>query len=147
MISSSFADQIDDYLLIFDGACIRNMHDVQVIPKIAENLRWKKIPKEFAAGSAPREGELVGNWMVQERGLVVFIAVAQANISNRNISTCSAVTKLHDNNKVIDRIQTIYKAKIISDETEGYQRYRVFKFDYSGDEMLIIALRGCLKKA
>ena len=140
--SGSSADQIDDYLLVFEGACLRNMHDASLLEKMAEALNWRKVAKETAAVGAPLEGKLLGSWIVREGEASVIIATSEGNLENREIFSCAAISRISDPGAAVSRMQEIFNAKKMADEKEGFQRYQVFKVNISGNDMLVTALTG-----
>jgi hypothetical protein len=140
MLGGLSAGQIDDYLLLFEGVCVRNMHDVSIVEKMAKTAQWNEIPEEMAAGLAPIEGELLGSWFVMLNDVAAVAAVSEGSLGERRISSCAIATKVEDPDDVVYRMQELFRAKQISDETEGFQRLRAFTATISGLEILMTAL-------
>lgn len=136
------AQSADDFLMNVEGICLRNMHDVSVVGDVVKAAGARDLPTELRRGIAPPEGELLGAWYLEIDGFRLMIGTSEGGLRGETISTCAVVTQTPATEAIVTRMNEILDIQLLSDDTEGYQRYRHYETNFAGADIMITILTG-----
>lgn len=136
------AQSADDFLMNVEGICLRNMHDVRVVADVVKAAGARDLPGELRRGFAPPEGQLLGAWYLEIDGFRLMIGTSEGRMHGETVSTCAVVTQTRDAEEIVTKMNEVLALRLLSDETEGYQRYRHYRTNFAGEDLMITALTG-----
>lgn len=131
-----------DYLGLFSGACLRNMHAPKNIKTYAELNEWKPIPEKLRDGFAPQKGTLIGNWVAKLDGKIGLLAVTKARSSSGPVWTCALSGKMAKPAELLAELNLRFSTKKHSEFVEGFQRYRFYSITVDGNRYTVMFLNG-----
>lgn len=133
----SLADMVEDHLAFFEGACLRNMHDISLVEKMAVQLEWAEGSEKVRNGMFKRKENILGVWVIPERGI---LATSKSFLNSEPFSVCALITKYNNPFEIVEKFKILYKAKLVDDDIIGSQRYQVFEVSIDGQDMLVSAV-------
>lgn len=138
--SAAKAQSADDFLLNVEGICLRNMHDVGLVGEFVKTAGARELPAELRRGLAPPEGEFLGAWYLETDGFRLIIGTSEGRMRGETVSTCSVVTQTPQAEAIVAKMNEILDLRLLLDKTEGYQRYRHYRTNFAGEDLMITAL-------
>lgn len=145
--NSAYAQSIsnDDFILNFEGICLRNVHEPQLIKPFVEAIGATPLPKELHALALTASEKLSDTWLLEKDSYNIIIAVTQGKVNGKLISNCSFISKLADANLIPVRMGELYKMETLLDEKEGFQRYQTYGTIINRRKIIIQALTSLHK--
>jgi len=136
------AQSADDFLMNVEGICLRNMHDVSLVGEIVKTAGARDLPAGLKRGFAPPEGKFLGAWYLKTHGFRLMIGTSEGRIRGQTVSTCAVVTQTPETEAIIARMNEILDLRLLRDDTEGYQRYRHYRTNFAGEDLMITTITG-----
>ena len=138
----AYGDDTDDYLALFSGVCLLNMHVPQAISTYAELNEWKPIPPKYLPGLAPQTGKIEGGWIARFANVKGFLVVSRAVERGKAIWSCAVGGKLPKPTELATRLNSRFQAKLISNKVEGFQRFRMYIVSSIGTKYFVNLVSG-----
>jgi hypothetical protein len=126
-----------NFLIKFDGICVRNIDDLKRIKKYANDQKWTSLPDEKSTLIMPKvKGPGYAAYGFKEDNQAFLIAVNDADRAN----VCSMATKYESIEKIKTTLNEFYKLRPLQSFKEGIQTYEFYKVELLGVNKTIISL-------
>ena len=123
----------DDFVEFFSGACYWTIHDLSLVRTLAKTQKWKSLPEDFKVLGNPIEKGEYDAWMAKNKNQKILVAINETS----QAKTCTNIIEEGNLEKILSILKRNFKLRLISDETEGFQKFLQYVVNSTQGEVYI----------